>query len=197
MAAAAERDRAGLQNIGPVGHLKRHLRILLDEQDGRAGFVQLADDVEDLLDQQWSQTHRRLVQHQQLRLTHHRAAHRQHLLLAAGERAADLLAALLQAREQVVDMGHIALNRAVRTGICAHFEVFLDGHVLENAASFRALSKSHLDDLVGRNAAERLVHEGNRAALWMQQTGNSVQNGALACAVRADQGNDLALVDLE
>ena len=45
----------------------------------------------------------RLVQHQQTRLAHQGAAHCQHLLLAAGECAGKLGAALLQAREQRVD----------------------------------------------------------------------------------------------
>ena len=46
---------------------------------------------------------RRLVEQQQLGLRHQRAADREHLLLAAGQRPALLLLALLQAREERVD----------------------------------------------------------------------------------------------
>ena len=47
----------------------------------------------DPLHHQRRQPHRRLVQHQQLGPAHHRPAHGQHLLLAAGERAGRLFAA--------------------------------------------------------------------------------------------------------
>ena len=46
---------------------------------------------------------RRLVQHQQLRLAHQRAADREHLPLAAGHRAGALVAPLLQLRKDLVD----------------------------------------------------------------------------------------------
>ena len=37
-------DGAGFQNIGAVGDLQRHLGVLLDQQDGHAVAVDLADD---------------------------------------------------------------------------------------------------------------------------------------------------------
>ena len=62
LTGTGERDLAGFQNVGAVCYLQRHLRVLLDEQDGCTGLVQLADNIEDLLDQDRRQTHRRLVQ---------------------------------------------------------------------------------------------------------------------------------------
>ena len=56
---------------------------------------------------------RRLVEQQQLRPAHQRAADGQHLLLAAGQRAGQLRAALLQARKQVVDALEVGLDLAV------------------------------------------------------------------------------------
>ena len=159
--------------------------------------MQLADDIEDLLDQDRSQAHGRLVQHQQLRLGHHCTAHGKHLLLAAGERTADLLPAFLQTREQLVDVLQIALNGAVGAGISAHFEVFLDGHVREHTAAFRALRQAQLHDLVGGHGIDRRAHEVDRAGFCAQQTGDRIQDSALAGAVRADQRNDLAFVDLK
>ena len=65
--------------------------------------MQLADDIEDLLDQNGRQTHRGLIEHQQLGTAHKRATHGKHLLLAAGKRAGNLTTALLQAGKMRVD----------------------------------------------------------------------------------------------
>ncbi len=71
----------------------------------------------------------------QLRLAHQRAAHRQHLLLAAGQRAGELLAALLEARKQRVD----ALDRGLRAAAASmrkapSCEIVLDIHGPEQFA---------------------------------------------------------------
>ena len=59
-----------------------------------------------------------------LRLGHQRARHRQHLLLAAGERAGNLLLALLQARKQLEHLINAAAAISpVGARVAAHFEV--------------------------------------------------------------------------
>jgi DNA-binding transcriptional LysR family regulator len=68
--------------------------------------AQLGDDVEDLAHDQRGQAQARLVEHQQLGLGHQGAAHRQHLPLAAGQRAGQAGAALLEAREGGEDLLH-------------------------------------------------------------------------------------------
>ncbi|KAG1240333.1 hypothetical protein G6F68_017765 [Rhizopus microsporus] len=83
--------------------LQRQARVLLDQQDRDAFAGDGAHHLEDLLDHQRRQAHRRLVQQQQLGARDHRAAHRHHLLLAAGQGARRLLAAFGQAREQRED----------------------------------------------------------------------------------------------
>ena len=93
-AGALADDLARLEDVGAVGPLERLGGVLLDEQHGGALLVDLRDDVEDLLDELGRQPHRRLVQQQQLRVGHQRAADGQHLLLAAGHRAGDLRSAL-------------------------------------------------------------------------------------------------------
>src|SRR5207244_12888491 len=83
LAAADERHAAVLQHVPAAGEGQRLARVLLDQQHGRPGAIDLADDMEDLLDDQGGQTERGLVQHQELRQRHERAADGQHLLLAA------------------------------------------------------------------------------------------------------------------
>ena len=78
-----------------------------------SSLVDLDDLLENRLHQQRRDAERRLVEHQALRLAHQRAADREHLLLAAGERAGGLLLALLQARENAEDVVEI-LRRCLR-----------------------------------------------------------------------------------
>ena len=40
MSESGKCDRSGFQNIGPVRDLKRHLRVLLDQQNSRTSLVQ-------------------------------------------------------------------------------------------------------------------------------------------------------------
>src|SRR5919198_4916224 len=76
-----EDDPAGLDHVAAVGQAQGLGRVLLHQQDGGALLVDLPDGVEDALDHDRGQPHRRLVEQQQLRLGHQRAADRQHLLL--------------------------------------------------------------------------------------------------------------------
>ena len=96
-------DVAVLQHVGAMGDRQRHRGVLLDHQDGGALSVDGLDDVEHLLDQHRREAHRRLVHQQQPRPRHQRAPDREHLLLAARQRAAVLVGPLLEAREQRVD----------------------------------------------------------------------------------------------
>ena len=114
--------------------------------------MQLADDVKDLLNEDRSEAHRRLVEHQKLRLRHERSAHGEHLLLAAGERTGDLLAALFEARKALVDVRDTRFNGGIGLGVSAHFEVILDRHLQKDVAAFRNLRKTVLDDLVRGDA---------------------------------------------
>ena len=105
-----EDDVAGLEDVAAVGGVERHQRVLLDEQDRRALRVDLADDLEDLLDEDRREPHRRLVEQQQLRPRHERAPDREHLLLAAGERSG-LCSCAPQPREQVEDALEVLATR--------------------------------------------------------------------------------------
>ena len=196
-AGTGERDLAGLEHIGAVGDGKRRLRVLLHEQDGRARGVQLADDVEDLLDQNGREAHGRLVEHEKLGLAHERAAHREHLLLAAGECAGDLTAALLQTREALVNVRDTRLDGGIGLRVRAHLQILLHGHLLEDVASLGDLRQTVLNDLVRRDALEVMALKEDAAHLGVQQAGDRVQNGGFARAVRADERDDLALVDLK
>src|SRR5712692_3756480 len=98
--SSGERHPTLFHEIEMVRDLQRQMGVLLDQENRHALAVQFGDDTEDFLDDDRSQAERRLIHQQNPRTRHQRARHRQHLLLAAGQRSGKLLAALLQRRKR-------------------------------------------------------------------------------------------------
>src|SRR5437899_3111696 len=110
-APVAEDHASGLQDIRMVGDVERHVRVLLDDEHGRAGGADLADDTEDLLDQYRREAKGWLVEQEQAWPSHERPSDCEHLLLAAAQRSGALLQPLAQAREIFEHARHL-LSRA-------------------------------------------------------------------------------------
>ena len=197
-AGPSRRDPAGLEHVAAARRVERHQRVLLDEQDRRPLLVDLPHDLEDPLDEDRRQPHRGLVEQQQLRPRHQRAADRAHLLLAAGHRPRLLLLPLGQAREELEDAVDVLLEvRLVGALERAHLEVLEHGHAREEAPPLRRLRDSHLHDRVRGRVGDVLAAEADRALARMVEAVDRAQRRRLAGAVRADQRDDLALVHLE
>src|SRR3954464_1072937 len=76
--------------------------VLLDQEHGKLlARVEFADRVEDLAHDDRRKSERGLIQQEEARARHQGAGDCQHLLLAAGERAAALMQPLLQTREEL------------------------------------------------------------------------------------------------
>ena len=128
-------------------------------------------------------------------MAHQRAAHREHLLLAAGQCAGFLVATFLQTREQTVDHIKIPLKaRLVLQAERAHFEVLLNAHARKDVTAFGNVSHAEGHDFVavGFQQVHAVVHHGT--GFSRHQTGDGVQRGGFARAVRTDQGHDLAIL---
>ena len=121
-----EGDLAAFDEIEPVGHLERHVGVLLDQQNGDPFRVQLADDVEDLLDDERRETDGRLVHEQDPGTGHQPPRDGQHLLLASRQGAGKLTLAFLQPGKAPVDVRHVGrdLRRGSPPGVCAGVQVF-------------------------------------------------------------------------
>src|SRR6266446_2403798 len=99
-AGSGEHDAAVLEHVAAPGQGQRLAGVLLDQQDRGALVVDLADDPEDLLHDPRGQLERGLVQYQQARARHERAADGQYLLLVARYGAGGLAALLSQDGEE-------------------------------------------------------------------------------------------------
>ena len=136
LGVAFDGDVAGLQHVGAVRDGQRQFSVLLHQQDRDALFVAFLDDLENLLDQQRGQAHRRLIHQNHLGLSHQGAAHGQHLLLTAGKGACQLAFALFQAGEPLVDIGH-RFGHIGRIRESSHLQVLFHRHLGEDVPSFR------------------------------------------------------------
>ena len=148
--------------------------------------------VENLVDQHRREPHRRLVEQQEPRVAHQRAAHRQHLLLPAREIAGRQRAPLLQRREQIVD----ALQRVVilrMAAVGAELEIVLHRERREHLARLRHLGDAARDTRMRRQPVDILTVELDTAARLRLHARNHPHQRGLAGAVVADEGNDLAL----
>ena len=137
----------------------------------------------------------RLVHQEGLRLAHHRAAHRDALALAAGERAGLAVEQRLEA-ERLRDLVDALLAHGLRhlaqlqaeAEVVAHRHVRVERVVLEHHRDV-ALARLHVGD-VG-------VADRDRAVGDLLEAGDHPQQRRLAAAGRADQHHELAVRDLE
>ena len=140
--------------------------------------------------------HRGLVKHHQFRPAHEGAAHRQHLLLAAGQRSGGLLPPLLKPREPLIDRLKIVLRDGA---FCerAHLQIFHDGHLQENPPPFRHMRQTRPDDFVRLCFCDIASVKNDRTCFRAQKARYRLQNSGLAGAVGADERHDLAGLHLE
>ena len=116
---------------------------------------------------------------------HQRPADREHLLLTAGEVPGDLLAALLEAGEQVHHplVGH-GVDRLVLHGVAAAEQVLIDGQIGEDPPALHHLGDAGAHDVGRLRAVEALAVVGDRAlgdraVVDAEQTGHGPHRGLL------------------
>ena len=147
-----------------------------------------------LVDHDGGEAERRLVEHQELGLAHQRLGDRQHLLLAARQDAGQRGRPLGQHGEEIVDEVVAPLFLAAVEARAVEAELEVGVHVLaaEQAAALGDMQQAEIDDAMRPRAGNGLAVEGDGAGRRPQQAGNGAQQGALAGAVAADQGDDRA-----
>src|SRR4051794_7805864 len=158
------RDRSSDHDELPLGNRRRHAEVLPDQKDGEAFAVEIAEGIDELLDDRRREPFGRFVHDQKLRIREQRAPDREHLLLAARELRAAVSAALAETREELVDLRRRPpLRTAARRD---HAQVLVDRERREQAAALRHVREPQLRDLVRRHADElaALVPDRSRHA---------------------------------
>src|ERR687895_527657 len=131
-------------------------------------------------------------------MCHERTAHRQHLLLTAGQGSRLLREPLLQAREEFEDAIQVFLYLLfVRADLGPDLEVFLNGHPSEESPAFgnhRHATRHHLRCV---QAVDSLSLEMDLSLDRRHHPQNRLQRGCFSCRVWTEKTDDLALVDVE
>ena len=159
--------------------------------------MQLLDDAENLIHQNRGQAHGGLIQHQELGPAHQRPRHGQHLLLAAGEGAGNLLFPLPEAGKALEHFLDRAGDFLLGPAVGAHFQVFPDGHLLEDPAALRAEAEPLIDHPGSARSAHGHAVQGNGALPGPEQAGDGVEGRGFPGAVGTDQGHDFPLMHLQ
>ena len=129
-------DSALLDHVGVIGDFKGLMDVLFHQHHGHAAFLDAADDAKHVRDDEGRESERGFIHQQQPRFRHQGPADRHHLLLAAGHRARDLIAALLQYRQQGEHLLHrLAMDGPGLAPISAERQVVLHRHVGEETAA--------------------------------------------------------------
>jgi hypothetical protein len=182
------------EEVVAVGDGCGEAEVLLNEQDGDAVLLGLGEERCHLLNEERGEALGRLVEEEQARAHAEDAGDGEHLLLAAGELRAALAAAVFEAWEHGVDTVEAPRLRADGRG---EEEVLFDGEASVDATVVRNVAEATAGALVGREAGDVGTLEENLAASLLVEAHEGAQGGGLAGAVAADEGDDLALVDVE
>ena len=169
---------------------------MLHEQDREAARRQRADRPRDLRDHDGRQPERGLVEQQVLRLGHEPAGDREHLLLAAGERATELCPPFAQAREEVVARGEVGGEVApVGALVGAHQQVVEHGELREDLPPFGHENQAPSHALERRPTGDVDAIAADYTAGRHLEARDRSQRRALARRVGPDDGDDLAGVN--
>src|SRR5215467_4944319 len=97
--SAGPHDAAFLDDVVPVGDAHERPEVLVDDEDRQARSLEALDGTVDLDADEGREALGRLVEDEEFRVGHQRAADREHLLLAARELAAEVALARSEMRE--------------------------------------------------------------------------------------------------
>ena len=194
---AAPHRPSALDDVVAVGDAGEVGDVLVDHQHRLPAALQHRQAVPDFLADQRREAFGGFVEDQQFRIGHQRAADRQHLLLAAGQRHAHVAAALGEPRKQRVDFldgPGIGIAETVAGG---GDEIFVHRQVRKDLAAFRHQADAEFCDLIRRQAAHFLAGEADRACAGRRHAHDGADGRGLAHAVAAHQGDHLARLDLQ
>jgi hypothetical protein len=135
---------------------------------------------------------------EQARTTHQSARHRDHLLLAARQRAGALIEPFGDARKQFQHSRQIfGDGAAVVPDIGAHRQILAHRHQRENTTRLGNRTDAGANDLMRRQSVDRAAIQRDSAGAWRDQTEDDFHRRRFAAGVAAEQANDPSAADFE
>src|SRR6202165_4607119 len=188
-----EDEMPRLEHIAIVAGSERLGHALLHQQHRKPGLaVDLLDAGENLDRQSRRQPHGGLAEQQKPRRRSEAAADREHLLLAAGECARRLVAALLEHRKQRVDLLEIARpSRAPLVRQRTHLEGLEHAERPDHLPPFRHVSDTEMGALRRRHREQIAAFEADAARCRRHGARHRFEERRFAGAIRTDDGDEL------
>ena len=137
--------------------------ILVDHQDRLAGRLEAREAAPDLVADQRRQPFRRLVENEQPRVGHQRAADGEHLLLAAGEQVAPCCRRRSASRGKSAQTSRASRDRRAAAVGGGRDQIFPRGQIGKDLPALRHQAEAELGDAIGRQAANVAAVEADRA----------------------------------
>src|SRR5664280_1000318 len=192
-------DPAAVHHRDAVADLAGKIEVLLHEQDGGVGALELPDGSDHVLDDGRRQALARFVDEQQLPGLDDGAGHREHLLLPARQKARPVLPEALPRRELAKDQIQTPGVDVFRSfgppgreeNVLAHGEVREDPHVLGHVCDPAPRDLRRLE------GGDVLALEPHRARRDVPEAHDAAQRRRLAGAVAPEKDGQLAAGNLE
>src|SRR5262245_27330173 len=188
-------DLSLLEHVHAIGQIERESHVLLGEEDREPVGLELPDLLLQVLDDEWGEPFRRLVEEEELRIAHQRACDREHLLLAARQEAALTTLELAELREEIEHARHGP--SAVRLAAARDVEVFPDRELGEDPAVLGHEPDAGPRDLVWLLAGDVPAFPHDAAVPGRREPHHAAHGRGLAHAVASEQAHALAGADLE
>src|SRR6185369_17068483 len=195
--AAAPRDASLLDDDVVVADRDQPFDVLVDHDHREAGAAQRRERAPDLLAHEGREPFGRLVEDQQQRIGDEGTADREHLLLAARELVAEVVAAAGEGGEHREDARRRPRGRAFDAGTMERAQVLLDAEVREHLSSFGDERDPAASDPVRREPGDGAAGERDRPCARPHEAHHRAHERRLAHAVPAEDADDLAARDRE
>src|SRR6185312_17486705 len=99
-------------------------------------------------------------------------------------------------RKEIEEPGELTRSRIGRKVLAAEVEILAHAHIAEELARLRALHDTAARDRAGGPAGEAVAAEADLARIG-NEAGDRVEERGLARAVQADDGDELAFLDVD
>src|SRR5436190_980259 len=182
------------ENIRSLAQREGLARVLLHEEKAEPSRIDLANAIEHQALERRREPRRRLVEEEQPRLDHQSHRHREHLSLAARQRAGPGPPALGEDREELHD-GPGPLVQCSGSRPAADREVLPHAERREHVRLLGHVAEPARDDALDAGARDVGAAKRDSTGARTQKPGQRLQQGRFPGAIGSDDGHQLSVVD--
>jgi hypothetical protein len=195
---AGAEDAAFGHDVGAVGDGEGFADVVVGDEDADSLLFEVEDDLADVVDGQRVDAGEGFVEEDELRLGRQAAGDLDSAAFTARKGVAASASDVGDAEffEQLIETGE-PLGPLHRHRFEHRQDVLLGRHLAKDRSLLRQIPEAKTGPQVHRQAGHILAIEVNDASLGGFETDEHVKAGRLACTIRPEQADDLAVVDVK